>query len=100
MPLAEDRKQAITEGLAGISAQFGRLPVAVTEPFFRQPEAQKKDSAELLSVVINPDACKACGICVSNCEPEALRLDPQDAARVADAPAALVELVGNARYRE
>ena len=85
MPLTEDRKQAMTEGLAGINAQFGRLPVAVTEPFFRQPEAQKKDSAELLSVVINPDACKACGLCVSSCEPEALRLDQQDEARVDDA---------------
>jgi len=85
MPLAEDRKQAITEGLAGIGGLFGRLPVAVTEPFFRQPEAQKKDSAELLSVVIDPDACKACGLCVSSCEPGALRLDPQDAARVDDA---------------
>jgi pyruvate-ferredoxin/flavodoxin oxidoreductase len=85
MPLAEDRKQAITEGLAGIAAQFGRLPVAVTESFFRQPEAQKKDSAELLSLVIDPDACKACGLCVSSCEPGALRMDPQDTGRVNDA---------------
>lgn len=85
MPLAEDRKQAITEGLAGMNARFGRLPVAVTEPFFRQPEAQKKDSAELLSVVIDPDACKACGLCVSSCDAGALRLDQQDRARVEDA---------------
>lgn len=85
MPLAEDRKQAITDGLAGITKQFGRLPVAITEPFFLQPEAQKKDSAELLSIVINPDACKACGICISNCEPAALRLDSQDAASLDDA---------------
>jgi pyruvate-ferredoxin/flavodoxin oxidoreductase len=85
MPLAEDRKQAITQGLEGIGEQFGRLPVAITEPFFSQPEAQKKDSAELLSIVINPDACKACGICVSSCEPGALRMDPQDATRIDEA---------------
>ncbi|MGB5335504.1 MAG: 4Fe-4S binding protein, partial [Woeseiaceae bacterium] len=85
MPLADDRKQSITEGLAAIGAQFGELPVAITKPFFLQPEAQKKGSAELLSLVINPDACKACGICVSNCEPEALSLDRQDAASLADA---------------
>jgi pyruvate-ferredoxin/flavodoxin oxidoreductase len=30
--------------------------------------------------VINPEACKACGICVNNCEPEALRASEQDAA--------------------
>jgi len=88
MSLAEDRKQAITQGLAGIKERFGPLPVAVTEPFFRQPEAQKKDSAELLSVVIDPDACKACGLCVSNCEPGAMSLDPQDGDRL-DAARAL-----------
>jgi pyruvate-ferredoxin/flavodoxin oxidoreductase len=87
MPLAEDRKQAITEGLAGIGEQFGQLPVAITAPFFQQPEAQKKDSAELLSIVINPDACKACGICVSSCEPEALQLEPQDTVRLDEAQA-------------
>ena len=80
MPLPDDRKQAIREGLAAIGAEFGALPVAVTEPFFHKAEAQKKDSAELLSLVINPDACKACGICIENCEPEALRAHEQDAA--------------------
>ncbi|MBT8088059.1 MAG: 4Fe-4S binding protein [Gammaproteobacteria bacterium] len=85
MPLDENRKQAITEGLSGIRAQFGQLPVAVTQPFFHGAEAEKKDSAELLSIVINPDACKACGICISSCEPNALSLEPQDAARIDEA---------------
>ena len=30
------------------------------------------------SVVINPDACKSCGICVDNCEDEALKPVEQD----------------------
>ena len=87
MPLADDRKQAITEGLASIGEKFSQLPVAVTAPFFKEPEARKKDSAELLSVVINPDACKACGICISSCEPDALRLEEQNTARARDAQA-------------
>jgi pyruvate-ferredoxin/flavodoxin oxidoreductase len=78
MPLPDDRKQAIREGLASIGTQMGALPVAVTKPFFHEPEAHKKDSAELLSLVINPDACKACGICIDSCEPEALRPHEQD----------------------
>ena len=73
MPLPEERKQAIQDGIDGIGTALGALPVAVTKPFFFDAEAQKKDSAELLSLVINPEACKACGICVNNCEPEALR---------------------------
>ncbi len=85
MPLPDDRKQAIQEGIDGVRNALGALPVAVTKPFFSDAEAQKKDSAELLSVVINPEACKACGICVSNCEPEALRAVEQDAASLSQA---------------
>ena len=85
MPLPEERKQAIQDGIDGIGTALGALPVAVTKPFFFDAEAQKKDSAELLSLVINPEACKACGICVNNCEPEALRASEQDAASLEQA---------------
>lgn len=81
-PLPDDRKQAIQDGVARIVEIFGSLPVAVTSPFFHEPEAKQKDSAELLSIVINPDACKACGSCVAVCEPGALRSSPQDVARL------------------
>ena len=80
MPLPEERKQAIEDGIADITAEFGALPVAITKPFFQDAEANKKDSAELLSIVINPDACKSCGLCVNNCEPEALLASEQDTA--------------------
>jgi pyruvate-ferredoxin/flavodoxin oxidoreductase len=80
MPLPDDRKQAIQDGIGGIGDALGSLPVAITKPFFLDAEATKKDSAELLSLVINPEACKACGICVDQCEPEALRGGEQDAA--------------------
>jgi pyruvate-ferredoxin/flavodoxin oxidoreductase len=85
MPLPEERKQAIQDGIDEIGTELGALPVAITKPFFFDAEAEKKDSAELLSVVINPEACKACGICVSNCEPEALRAGEQDAASLKQA---------------
>ena len=80
MPLPDERKQAIQEGIESIDAVLGALPVAVMKPFFADAEARKKDSAELLSLVINADACKACGLCINSCEPEALRADEQDAA--------------------
>ena len=85
MPLPDERKQAIQAGIDGIGAAFGTLPVAVTQPFFQDAEANKKDSAELLSVVINPDACKSCGLCVASCEPEALNAVEQDAATLQQA---------------
>ena len=85
MPLDEDRKKAIDEGISGIVRELGALPVAVTQPFFHDAEAVKKDSAELLSIVVNPDACKSCGICVHNCEDEALQPVEQDPGMLARA---------------
>ncbi len=78
MPLPDERKQAIRDGVQMIRDEFGMLPVAVTKPFFADAEAARKDSAELLSLAINPDACKACGVCVSCCEPAALSIVDQD----------------------
>ena len=78
-PLPDERKQAIETGIGQIVGEFGELPVAVTEPFFIDAEAKQKDSAELLSIAINPDACKGCDICVRSCEPGALASRPGDA---------------------
>jgi pyruvate-ferredoxin/flavodoxin oxidoreductase len=72
MSLAEDRKQAVDKAMQDLTACIGALPVAVTAPFFKDAEATKKDSAELLSIVVNPDNCKGCGLCVRVCEPGAL----------------------------
>jgi len=85
MPLPDERKQAIQDGIESICEAMGALPVAVTKPFFQDAEAQKKDSAELLSIVINPEACKSCGICVNSCDAEALRSSPQDEASLDEA---------------
>ena len=75
-PLPDDRRQAIQDGIGKIRAAFGDLPVAVTKPFFHDAEARKKDSGELLSIVVNANACQACGICTQVCEPDALRARP------------------------
>ena len=84
-PLPDDRKTAIQDGIEKIVGTFGGLRVAVTQPFFHDAEATQKDSAELLSIAINPDACKACDICVNACEPGALTSLQQDATRLAEA---------------
>jgi pyruvate-ferredoxin/flavodoxin oxidoreductase len=85
MPLPDERKQAIQDGIDNIAADLGALPVAVTQPFFLDAEAKKKDSAELLSIVINPEACKSCGICIDSCDTDALRESVQDGAALDDA---------------
>lgn len=72
MKLTPERQEAIEEGFEGINKKIGGLPVAVTDIFFHKAENLKKDSAELFSLAINPDACKGCGLCMSVCEPLAL----------------------------
>ncbi len=85
MPLPEDRKQAMDDAFKAVNARIGSLPVAVTAPFFADREAEKKDSGTLLALAINPNACKNCGICVSVCEPGAMKAEKQDEARLQQA---------------
>ena len=58
------------------------LPMAVTEPLFQQFERRGKESGALLSLAINPDACKGCGICAQVCTTGALLREPQLPERV------------------
>jgi len=85
MSLPAERKPAIYAAFDKLKAHCGRLPVAVTEPFFTRPEAFAKGSGELLLLAINPDACKGCGICISACGPGALTAWEQTPELLADA---------------
>lgn len=77
LPLSSERKIAVTDAMEILIQTIGELPVARTDPFFYEPERYQHETGELLSVVINPDACKACGLCIAVCEPEALSSVPQ-----------------------
>ncbi|WP_240991974.1 pyruvate ferredoxin oxidoreductase [endosymbiont of Riftia pachyptila] len=84
-PLAEERREAAESALARVEAALGCLPLAITETLFHQGEKLKKDGGELLTLTINPEACKACGLCIAVCEPQALTPQPQDQQRLASA---------------
>jgi pyruvate-ferredoxin/flavodoxin oxidoreductase len=67
------------EKRALLDAEFARVqpilaafPVAKTAPFYDRLERQHKGSGGLLSVIINPESCKGCNICVDVCPDEAL----------------------------
>ncbi|MDH3198563.1 MAG: 4Fe-4S binding protein [Candidatus Krumholzibacteria bacterium] len=77
---------------AALEAEFARVrdvvaefPVARTETFFHAVEAGAKGTGELLSITINPLACKACGLCVAVCPDAAMELAPQTEERLAEA---------------
>ncbi len=77
-PVAEDRRESIESALVRMQQELAGLPVSVTEPLFAQAEKAQKDSGELLSLVINPDSCKACGLCSELCADEAIEMVSQD----------------------
>nr|VFK58166.1 MAG: Pyruvate:ferredoxin oxidoreductase [Candidatus Kentron sp. TUN]VFK67175.1 MAG: Pyruvate:ferredoxin oxidoreductase [Candidatus Kentron sp. TUN] len=65
-------KNNYKEAIEKLIAEIGSIPIARTTRFFTEPEQKKEGSGELLSIAINPNTCKACGICIDACEPDAL----------------------------
>ncbi len=55
-----------------VAAVVEKFPVAKTLPFFDVPEKKEEGSGGLLSITINPYACKGCNLCVDVCPDEAL----------------------------
>ncbi|MEN8219131.1 MAG: 4Fe-4S dicluster domain-containing protein [Pseudomonadota bacterium] len=82
LPLSGERKVAVTQALEAVIQKIGELPLARTEAFFYEQEHYQHETGELLSLVINPDACKACGLCIAACEPGALSAVPQTMPRI------------------
>jgi len=82
LPLSGERKVAVTEALESVIQKIGELPLARTDTFFYEQERYQHETGEFLSLVINPDACKACGLCITACEPGSLSAVPQTIPRV------------------
>lgn len=59
-----------------VLAEIGKLPVAVTDTFFNQPNAQEQGSGELFSLAVNPSSCTGCGICAQISE--SITMEAQD----------------------
>jgi pyruvate-ferredoxin/flavodoxin oxidoreductase len=70
---------------AELDVEFTRLasvvetfPVSKTIPFFDVPEKKEAGAGGLLSITINPYACKGCNLCVDVCSDGALVTVKQD----------------------
>lgn len=71
--LDPERRAALDAEFDAVHAALAEFPLAKTAPFFDVPESKAKGSGGLLSITVNPDACKGCNICVRVCPDEALR---------------------------
>ncbi|MBF0280174.1 MAG: 4Fe-4S binding protein [SAR324 cluster bacterium] len=79
MKLEGDRLDALQLEFDSVLAIVSELPVSVTEPFFSEPEKQKKGSGEIFFLSIDPQTCTGCGLCAAVCEEDALAMTPQTA---------------------
>jgi pyruvate-ferredoxin/flavodoxin oxidoreductase len=73
-----DRRAALDREFAAVYPIIADLPLAKTAPFYDVPERREKGSGGLLSIMVNPEACKGCNICVDVCPEHALVTIKQD----------------------
>ncbi|MCB0687228.1 MAG: 4Fe-4S binding protein, partial [Saprospiraceae bacterium] len=86
MQMEGDKLEVAYSEFSAILHELGDFPVAITDLFYRRPEAQVAGSGELFSVVVNPVSCTGCGLCAESCAESAIEmryLDPdlEDRAR-------------------
>jgi pyruvate-ferredoxin/flavodoxin oxidoreductase len=73
---AEDREKMAAE-FKLFTSEMGDFPFGTTKPFWTQKEKKAKGSGGLFSITINPYTCKACAVCVTVCEDNALKMVTQ-----------------------
>jgi pyruvate-ferredoxin/flavodoxin oxidoreductase len=73
-----DRRAETDQEFAIIQERLAAFPLARTKPFFDAVEAREKGGGGLLSITVNPEACKGCNLCVAVCPDGALETVRQD----------------------
>jgi pyruvate-ferredoxin/flavodoxin oxidoreductase len=67
-----ERRASVDKEFAVVYSVLAEFPLAKTTPFFDLPENQEKGTGGLLSITVNPEACKGCNLCVEVCPDNAL----------------------------
>jgi len=73
-----ERKAVAEPEFQAVNARLVEFPLARTKPFYDAVEAKAKGAGGLLSITINPEACKGCNLCVAVCPDGALVTVKQD----------------------
>lgn len=73
-----ERRAALDAEWAVVYPWLADFPLAKTGPFFDGPEAKEGGTGGLLSITVNPEACKGCNLCVAVCPDGALVTVRQD----------------------
>ncbi len=80
--LEGDAKALLEKELGLLSHHIGDFRFSITKPYYGTREKKNKGSGGLFSVTINPYTCKGCMECVTVCDDDALRIEPQTDAAI------------------
>ncbi len=72
-PAASPEKLEAAEEFRLFQDALGEFKFSATQPYWMVREKKQKGSGGLLSITVNPYACKGCGECVKVCHDDALR---------------------------
>jgi pyruvate-ferredoxin/flavodoxin oxidoreductase len=78
-----ERRVAVDAEFEPVHATIAEMRFARTRPFYDLPESKAKGSGGLLSITVNPEACKGCNLCVAVCPDQALVTVRQDDGKLA-----------------
>jgi pyruvate-ferredoxin/flavodoxin oxidoreductase len=76
--LDTQQRDALDDEFGQLLSALADFPLAKTVPFYTVPERAEQGSGGLLSITINPSACKGCNLCVDVCPDGALVPVKQD----------------------
>jgi len=79
------RREAVGDAFQAVREELAGLPLAATAPYFDAAEAEAAGTGVPLTIVLDPEACTGCGLCVAECAPGALAAAADDPERSAAA---------------
>lgn len=82
MTYREPERAEVEKEFQALGEALGGFKLAVTQPFWSAREKKQKGSGGLLSITVNPYACKGCMECVKVCNDNALRPVTQTSASI------------------
>jgi len=73
----EEERSSLAAEFTLLQVQLGGFQFAATKPYWQLKEKKAKGTGGLFSITVNPYTCKACALCVTVCEDDALKMVPQ-----------------------
>ncbi|MBW2460974.1 MAG: 4Fe-4S binding protein, partial [Deltaproteobacteria bacterium] len=77
MGISAEDKPEYQKAFDRTAKELARLPVSVTDVFWRAPHREKKGTGEYVMLAVDARSCQACGGCVTACAEEAVAMVPQ-----------------------